>query len=76
MYFDPAKASQRIALAQQRLNTAPSENLTHYWFRIWRARRRTYGLWLRKQRESMTDQQKQLVSYVDAVMADKKVTPV
>ena len=48
MYFDVCKAETRIQSAQQRLNTAPSERLTQYWFRIWRARRLTYRIYLRK----------------------------
>lgn len=53
MWFNPSKAEERIAYAQQRMNTAPSEALTRYWFRIWRARRRTYNVWQRKMRDQL-----------------------
>ena len=56
MWFNYSKAQDRIAYAQQRMNTAPSEKLTAYWFRIWRARRRTLGLYDRKQRAIPVDQ--------------------
>ncbi len=39
-YIDPTRQENRVAKAQQRMNTAPTAELTAYFFRIWKARRR------------------------------------
>lgn len=47
--IDMAKASRRIAIATEKMNTAPTIELTAYWVRIWRARRRIYRIAATKQ---------------------------
>lgn len=42
--FDFERCSARIRTAQQMMNVAPTADLTAYWCRIWRARRRVYRI--------------------------------
>jgi hypothetical protein len=42
--FDFDRCCARIAIAQQRMNIAPTCDETAYWCRIWRARRRIYRI--------------------------------
>ena len=36
-------AANRIRIAREAMNDAPTRELTHYWYRIWKARLRILG---------------------------------
>lgn len=47
--FDFERCDARILQAQQAMSTAPTVELTAYWCRIWRARRRTLRIAMKHQ---------------------------